>query len=130
MQEGCPMSKIKMLVVIMCCVVVGLVMAACSSSGGDDSEMDPSEAFGGQWTLVEMTQDGKTMYLKIKSKVAAEAKIWPDYKYKEFEIVDKGLHRVGFVLQLKAGQTADIEVTMSPERGKSFSLPKINLKRK
>ena len=79
---------------------------------------------------IMLTQDGKTMYLKIKSKVAAEAKIWPDHKYKEFEIVDKDLHRVGFVFQLKAGQTADIEVTMSPERGKSFSLPKINLKRK
>ena len=76
---------------------------------------------------IMLTQDGKTMYLKIKNK-NAEAKIWPDHKYREYETVDKNLRRVGFVLQLKAGQTTDFEVTMSPERGRSFSLPKLDLK--
>ena len=76
---------------------------------------------------IMLTQDGKTLYLKIKNK-NAEAKIWPDHKYREYETVDENLRRVGFLLQLKAGQTVDVEVTMSDERGKSFSLPKINLK--
>ncbi|MBR2629749.1 MAG: hypothetical protein IKD24_08705, partial [Alistipes sp.] len=77
--------------------------------------------------IIMLTQDGKTMYLRLKCRGTVEAKIWPDHKYKEFEIVDKNLRRVGFVLQLKAGQTADMEVTLSDERGKSISLPKLNL---
>lgn len=76
---------------------------------------------------IMLTQDGKTLYLKFKGRVAAEAKIWPEHNYKEFEIVDQNLRRVGFVMQLRANQTADVEVTMSPERGKSITLPKINL---
>ena len=76
---------------------------------------------------IMLTQDGKTLYLKFKGRVAAEAKIWPDHNYKDYEIVDNNLRRVGFVLQLKANQTADVEVTMSDERGKSITLPKINL---
>ncbi|MBQ4531799.1 MAG: heparinase II/III family protein [Alistipes sp.] len=77
--------------------------------------------------IIMLTQDGKTMYLRLKCRGTVEAKIWPDHKYQEFEIVDKDLRRVGFVLQLKAGQTADMEVTLSDERGKSISLPKLNL---
>ena len=57
-----------------------------------------------------LKQDGKTLYLKFKGKVKAEAKIWPDHKYREYEIVDKNLRRVGFVMQLKANQRVDIEV--------------------
>jgi hypothetical protein len=76
---------------------------------------------------IMLTQDGKAMYLKLKCRGTVEAKIWPDHKYQEFEIVDNNLRRVGFVLQLKAGQTADMEVTLSNERGKSISLPKLNL---
>jgi hypothetical protein len=60
-----------------------------------------------------LTQDGKTLYLKFKGKVKAEAKIWPDHNYREYETVDKNLRRVGFVLQLKANKRVDIEVTMS-----------------
>ena len=61
---------------------------------------------------IMLKQDGKTLYLKFKGKVKAEAKIWPDHKYREYEIVDKNLRRVGFVMQLKANQTVDIEVSM------------------
>ena len=63
--------------------------------------------------VAPLTQDGKTLYLKFKGKVKAEAKIWPDHNYREYETVDKNLRRVGFVLQLKANQSVDIEVTMS-----------------
>ena len=80
---------------------------------------------------IMLTQDGKTLYLKFKGRVAAEAKIWPDHNYKDYEIVDNNLRRVGFVMQLKANQMVDVEVTMSPEPGKSITLPRIiNLKRK
>ena len=54
-------------------------------------------------------------YLKFKGNVKAEAKIWPDHKYREYEIVDKNLRRVGFVMQLKANQRVDIEVSMLGE---------------
>ena len=64
---------------------------------------------------IMLKQDGKTLYLKFKGKVKAEAKIWPDHKYREYEIVDKNLRRVGFVMQLKANQTVDVEVAMSGE---------------
>ncbi len=82
--------------------------------------------------MIMLTQDGKSVYLKLRSKLEAEAKIWPEHKYKPFEIQDKGVTRVGFVLQLKAGQSADVEVCISPEKGKKgFTLPKLNvLKRK
>ena len=76
---------------------------------------------------IMLTQDGKTMYLKVKCRGTVEAKIWPDHQYKDFEIVDQNLRRVGFVLQLKAGQSVDMEVTLSEERGKGFSFPKLNL---
>ncbi|MBR4995569.1 MAG: heparinase II/III family protein [Alistipes sp.] len=66
--------------------------------------------------VIELRQDGKTLYLKIKSKLPTEAKIWPDHNYREYETVDKNLRRVGFVLQFKAKQTADIEVTLSNKR--------------
>ena len=65
---------------------------------------------------IMLRQDGKTLYLKFKGKVKAEAKIWPDHKYREYEIVDKNLRRVGFVMQMKANQRVDIEVKMSGER--------------
>lgn len=65
---------------------------------------------------IMLKQDGKILYLKFKGKVKAEAKIWPDHKYREYEIVDKNLRRVGFVMQLKANQRVDIEVKMSGER--------------
>lgn len=77
--------------------------------------------------MIMLTQEGKTMYLKLKYKGVAEAKIWPDHNYKEYEIVDKNLRRVGFVLKLKAGQSVDVEVSLTTERGKSITLPKLNL---
>ena len=81
--------------------------------------------------MIMLTQDGKSVYLKLRSKLPAEAKIWPQYAYKLYEIKDDGVSRVGFVLELKAGQTADIEVNISPEKGKkSLTLPKLNLLKK
>ncbi len=78
--------------------------------------------------MIQLTQDGKTMYLRLRTRVQADAVIWPAHQYKEYEERDANLHCVGFVLNLRAGETADVEVVLSPERGKKgLSLPKINL---
>ncbi len=76
---------------------------------------------------IMLKQDGKTMYLRLRTRAVSDAVIWPDHQYKEFEERDANLRRVGFVLNLRAGESTDVEVTLSPERGKSISLPKIKL---
>ncbi len=78
-------------------------------------------------TTIKLEQDGKTIYLKLKTKASGEAKIWPEHKYYDFELPDNNLRRVGFVVQLKAGQTVDIEVSFSPNKSKGLTLPKLNL---
>ena len=77
---------------------------------------------------IQLQQDGKTMYLRLRARGEVDAVIWPDHQYKEYEERDANLRRVGFVLNLRANENVDIEVTLSPERGKKgVSLPKINL---
>jgi hypothetical protein len=77
---------------------------------------------------IQLQQDGKTMYLRLRARGEVDAVIWPDHQYKEYEERDANLRRVGFVLNLRANESVDVEVTLSPERGKkSISLPKIKL---
>lgn len=78
---------------------------------------------------IRLTQDGKTMYLSVKGRTSAEAKIWPEHKYMDCEIKDEGITRVGFVFDLKAGEMVDFVVTLSPEKkkGVKLQLPKLNL---
>ena len=66
--------------------------------------------------VIMLTQSGKTMYLKLKGVKGAEAKIWPEHNYMDFELRDKGLSRVGFVLPLKANQRVELEVRFQPTR--------------
>lgn len=82
--------------------------------------------------VIMLTQDGKTMYLKLNGRLSASARIWPEHKYMECEEHDKGVTRVGFVIDLKAGEVADVEVILSPDKKKSLklSMPKLNLGRK
>jgi hypothetical protein len=78
--------------------------------------------------IIQLTQEGKTMYLRLRTRAVSDAVIWSDHQYKEYEERDANLRRVGFVLDLRAGETVDVEVTLSAERGKKgISLPKINL---
>lgn len=65
--------------------------------------------------VIKLTEKDKTMYLKLSSSVGAEAKIWPEHNYKDFELRDKGVSRVGFTLPLKANQQVSIEVSFSPD---------------
>lgn len=60
--------------------------------------------------MIMLTQEGKTLYLRLKARFRATAKIWPaDEK-------SKGAARVGFVVELKSGENATLEVTMSPTK--------------
>ena len=77
--------------------------------------------------MIQLKQDGKTMYLRLRSRVEADAVIWPEHQYKSFEERDANVRCVGFILNLRAGETVDVEVALSPERGKSISLPKLKL---
>ena len=61
-----------------------------------------------------LRQDGKHLYLKLRTKADAEAVIRPEHQYKPFEIKDKDLRMVGFDIRLAAGEQADIEVSFSP----------------
>lgn len=65
---------------------------------------------------VRLEQDGRTMYVRLRSRVDGEAVIWPEHQYKPFEIKDDNICRIGFRLQLKAGETADVTVTLSPAK--------------
>ena len=63
-----------------------------------------------------LRQDGKQLYLKLRTKADAEAVIRPDHQYKPFEIVDKGVRTVGFDIRLAAGEEAEVEVSFSPQQ--------------
>lgn len=78
--------------------------------------------------IIQLKQDGKTMYLRLRTRATADAVIWPEHQYKEYEERDENLHRVGFIVDLRADETVDVEVTLSSERGKkSITLPKLKL---
>lgn len=63
-----------------------------------------------------LRQDGKQLYLKLRTKADAKAVIRPEHQYKPFEIKDKDLRMVGFDIHLAAGEEAEIEVTFSPQQ--------------
>ena len=48
------------------------------------------------------------------------------------EIKDEGLSRVGFVIDLNAGETADVEVMLSPnsKKGIKIQMPKLVLSKR
>ena len=47
-----------------------------------------------------LRQDGKQLYLKLRTKADAKAVIRPEHQYKPFEIKDKNLRMVGFDIHL------------------------------
>ncbi|MBO5043532.1 MAG: heparinase II/III family protein [Alistipes sp.] len=78
--------------------------------------------------IIQLKQDGKTMYLRLRTRATADAVIWPEHQYKEYEERDENLRRVGFIVDLRADEPVDVEVTLSSERGKkSITLPKLKL---
>ena len=65
---------------------------------------------------IRLTQDGKSLDVKLRNRGAGEAVVWPDHEYKPFEIKDKNIRRIGFVMRLKAGETVDVVVTLAPSK--------------
>jgi hypothetical protein len=70
---------------------------------------------------IVLRKDGKSLYLRVRTRLAADAKVWES---------EEGLRRVGFVVDMRSGAVADIEVSLTGERTKGISLPKLNLLRK
>ena len=70
---------------------------------------------------IVLRKDGKSLYLRVRTRLAADAKVWES---------EGGLRRVGFVVDMRSGAVADIEVSLTGERTKGISLPKLNLLRK
>lgn len=64
--------------------------------------------------VIMLTQDGKTLYLRIKNRGNAVAKVWKAAE-------QGGINRVGFIVELRAGGSVDIDVTLSPVKGNIIS---------
>lgn len=70
---------------------------------------------------IVLRKDGKSLFLRVRTRLAADAKVWES---------EGGLRRVGFVMDMRSGAVADIEVSLTGERAKGISLPKLNILRK
>jgi hypothetical protein len=79
--------------------------------------------------MIELRQDGKTMYLRLRSRLQGDAMIWQP-KYLECEQRVENLRVVGFVLNLRANESAEVEVTLSTERGKNNILQSLGIGRR
>ena len=79
--------------------------------------------------MIMLKQEGKTLYLRIKTRANAIAKIWHDEKLKPYETPTEGIRRVGFSVELKAGESATLEVQLSPIKTNVLSRIKQTFKR-
>ena len=79
--------------------------------------------------MIMLKQEGKTLYLRIKTRANAIAKIWHDEKLKPYETPTEGIRRVGFSVDLKAGESATLEVQLSPIKTNVLSRIKQTFKR-
>lgn len=66
--------------------------------------------------LIELRQGDETLYVKLRTKAKATAHVWNDYPFKSYEADDSAVRRVGFSIELKAGDDVEIEVTLSSAR--------------
>lgn len=60
--------------------------------------------------VIMLTQEGKTLYLRLKTRSKSSAKVW------QADENTNGVTRVGFVVELRAGDNTTLEVTMSPTK--------------
>ena len=65
---------------------------------------------------IVLRQNGKTLYLHLTEGSKGVAEILPAYEYKEYEIRDKGIYRVGFRARFDAHETGTLQVRFSPDR--------------
>lgn len=71
--------------------------------------------------IISLMQDGKTMYLRLKTRGNSIAKIWKAEGTEDNQVNIEGLSRVGFVVDVKAGESVDINVTLSPIKSNIIS---------
>lgn len=70
---------------------------------------------------IRLTHSGQTLYLKVRSRAQAVAKVWPD---------KEGMSRVGFILTAAARSEQSIEVSFTSDASKrSVTLPRLNIRR-
>lgn len=67
---------------------------------------------------IELHQDGKTLYIKLKGKGKITPTVWEEYPLKEYEAKDSDVRRVGFIIELKANTSTELEVTLTTTRSK------------
>ena len=79
--------------------------------------------------MILLKQDGKTLYLRIKTRSNAIAKIWHQNDVKPHETPTEGVRRVGFAIDLKVGDNATLEVQLSPVKTNLISRIKQTFKR-
>lgn len=90
-------------------------------NGGRESTVEWKMATEAEAVIVDpatirLTQNGKSIDVKLRSRAAGEAAIWPEHDYKPFEIKDNNIRRVGFVIRLKADEAVDVAVTLAPAK--------------
>ena len=71
--------------------------------------------------VISLTQDGKTIYLRLKTRGNYIAKIWKSEDMEDYQANIEGLSRVGFVVDVKAGESIDINVSLSPIKSNVIS---------
>lgn len=79
--------------------------------------------------IILLKQDGKTLYLRIKTRANAIAKIWHQSDTQPYETPVEGMRRIGFSIDLKAGENTTLEVQLSPIKTNVLSRIKQTFKR-
>jgi hypothetical protein len=71
--------------------------------------------------IISLTQEGKTIYLRLKTRGNSIAKIWKTEVTSDSQANIEGLSRVGFVVDVKAGESVDMNITLSPIKSNVIS---------
>jgi hypothetical protein len=71
--------------------------------------------------IISLTQEGKTIYLRLKTRGNSIAKIWKAEVTSDSQANIEGLSRVGFVVDVKAGESVDMNITLSPIKSNVIS---------
>ena len=80
--------------------------------------------------VIMLSQDGKTLYLRLKTRSNSVAKVWRDTELKSYEKSIEGVNYVGFTINLKSGEQSTIEVQFSPTKTNVISRIKQSILKK
>lgn len=62
--------------------------------------------------VIELSQDGQTIYLKLRCKGKTTPMIWDSHTFKSYEVQDTDVKMVGFDIEAKNGHEITIEVSV------------------